>query len=189
VEEEDILYGNTAFPYSQAFFQLYHLATVAGIARAASQQISKLVGRRKRSFTHGNGDLPSDDPQILEIVGRVCSAAYVAGAVVASAARTLQSAADCDEGERETLVVRAELEVWQAQDRIFPMLLEAAGLMFDALSGSATLRTNGLDRHWRNIRTIASHNPRVYRTRIVGDFAVNGTRPPGQWRVGVADAS
>ncbi len=189
VEKEDILFGNTAFPYSQAFFQLYHLATVVGIARAASQEISELVGRRRRSFTHGNGDLPSGDPQILEIVGRVCSAAYVAGAVVASATRTLQSAADCDEDEREALVARAELEVWQAQDQIFPMLLEATSLMFDALSGSATLRTNGLDRYWRNIRTIAGHNPRVYRTRIVGDFAVNGTRPPGQWRVGVADAS
>ena len=42
----------------------------------------------------------------------------------------------------------------------------------------------GLDRYWRNARTISSHNPRVYRDRIVGDFAVNGTTPPPQYRVG-----
>jgi hypothetical protein len=34
-----------------------------------------------------------------------------------------------------------------------------------------------LDRHWRNARTLASHNPVVYKPRIVGDFLVNGTAP------------
>ena len=53
----------------------------------------------------------------------------------------------------------------------------AAGLC-DALGASATLRTHGLDRYWRNARTISSHNPRVYRERQVGAFAVNGTPPP-----------
>ncbi len=188
VDAGDIRFGNVAFPYSQAFFQLYHLATVAGIARAAARSISDMVGHRKRSFSHGNDDLPSRDPQILEIVGRVCSAAYVAGAVVASAARALQHAAEAGDDERDALVTCAELEVWQAQDQVFPLVLEATSLMFDALSGSATRRLSGLDRYWRNVRTIAGHNPRVYRTRIVGDFAVNGTPLPGQWRVGTTDA-
>jgi len=40
-------------------------------------------------------------------------------------------------------------------------------------------RGNGLDRHWRNARTLASHNPRIYRDRVVGNFAVNGTKPVG----------
>jgi len=31
------------------------------------------------------------------------------------------------------------------------------------------------DRHWRNVRTIASHNPFVYKATKVGDFIVNGT--------------
>ncbi|MFX5464571.1 monooxygenase, partial [Acinetobacter baumannii] len=49
---------------------------------------------------------------------------------------------------------------------------------------SAAKRGQGLDRHWRNARTISSHNPRIYRERILGDFAVNGTPPPGQYRIG-----
>ena len=44
----------------------------------------------------------------------------------------------------------------------------------------------GLDRHWRNARTLASHNPRIYKHRIIGDFAVNGTPPPYQWRIGAS---
>ena len=44
----------------------------------------------------------------------------------------------------------------------------------------------GLDRHRRDARTIASHNPRIFRDRFVGDFAVNGAGPPRQYRVGSA---
>ena len=41
-------------------------------------------------------------------------------------------------------------------------------------------------RRWHNARTLANHHPRVYKSRIVGDYLVNGIRPPSQWRVGVA---
>lgn len=34
-----------------------------------------------------------------------------------------------------------------------------------------------LDRHWRNARTLASHNPRVYKARILGDWLINGKDP------------
>ncbi len=36
--------------------------------------------------------------------------------------------------------------------------------------------------------TLASHNPRIYKDRIVGDFAVNGTIPPPQWRIGLPES-
>ena len=49
---------------------------------------------------------------------------------------------------------------------------------------SATLRTRGLDRHWRNARTAASHNPAIYKQRILGDHAVNGTEPVYVWQIG-----
>lgn len=64
------------------------------------------------------------------------------------------------------------------------LVLEGATVLFDALGASATKKSHGLDRHWRNARTISSHNPRIYRERIVGDFAVNGTLPTGQYRAG-----
>ena len=39
--------------------------------------------------------------------------------------------------------------------------------------GIGKLRT----RHWRNARTLASHNPVIYRDRIVGDYVLNSTSP------------
>ena len=39
---------------------------------------------------------------------------------------------------------------------------------------SATSTATRLDRHWRNARTVASHNPTKYRARSVGDYLING---------------
>jgi alkylation response protein AidB-like acyl-CoA dehydrogenase len=58
--------------------------------------------------------------------------------------------------------------------------------LFDALGASATDTGRDLDRHWRNARTAASHNPWVYKARIVGDRAVNGVPPLRLWAVGRA---
>jgi hypothetical protein len=41
-----------------------------------------------------------------------------------------------------------------------------------------------LDRHWRNARTLASHNPVIYKPRVIGDFLVNGNRPVSGYYAG-----
>lgn len=176
------------FRYSTAFFQLVHLATLAGLGRAAATDVARLVGERKRVYSHGNADRIADDPQILQIVGRVRGAAYAAGAIALKAAEAVQRAYEArlagDDDAETAAVAIADLEVNQAVTVITTLILEATTTLFDALGASAAKRGTGLDRHWRNARTIASHNPRVYRDRIVGDYAVNGTPPPGQYRVG-----
>ncbi|WP_425530158.1 hypothetical protein, partial [Stenotrophomonas maltophilia] len=64
------------FRYSSSFFQLVHLATLAGIGRAASADVAALVSQRKRIYSHGNAASVSVDPQILQVVGRVRGNAY-----------------------------------------------------------------------------------------------------------------
>jgi hypothetical protein len=46
-----------------------------------------------------------------------------------------------------------------------------------------------LDRHWRNARTAASHNPLIYKERIVGDWEINGKEPPYVWQIGNSKAA
>jgi len=176
------------FRYSVAFFQLVHLSTLAGIGRAAAGDAARLVSERKRIFSHGNASRAGDDPQILQIVGRVRGAAYAAGAIALKAAESVQRAHDArHSGDEEALtaaVAIADLEINQSVTVITSLILDATTVLFDALGASSARRDLALDRYWRNARTIASHNPRVYRDRIVGDYAVNGTVPPGQYRVG-----
>ena len=171
-----------------AFFQLVHLATLSGIARRAANDLAGAVANRRRTYSHANSRVPATDPQILQVVGTVRSAAYAAGAITLGAAESVQRVyeaidrRDDDRAEREGDA--AEIVVASAQTTVARLVLDATAQMFDALGASATDRTLALDRHWRNARTVASHNPLVYKERIVGDWAVNGTPPPRFWIAG-----
>lgn len=176
------------FKYSAGFYQVVHLATLAGIGRSAADDVAKLVRERRRTFSHGNAPLPKDDAQILQVVGKVRGAAYAAGAIVLKTAEALQRVHDLradDESATKANHV-AEIEIAQAVTVVSDLIFNATTILFDALGASSAARPLGLDRHWRNARTIATHNPRVYKDRIVGDFAVNGAEPPSQWRIGIA---
>ncbi len=166
------------------------LATLAGIGRAAAEDVARLVAERTRVYSHGNAGRTADDPQVQAVVGRVRGNAYAAGAVVLKAAEALQRAHDAhlgrDPAAADRATALADVEVNQAVTVVTNLVLEATTGLFDALGASAVKEGLGLDRYWRNARTIASHNPRIYRDRIVGAFAVNGAAPPRQYRVGAA---
>jgi hypothetical protein len=55
--------------------------------------------------------------------------------------------------------------------------LHATTVIFDALGASAASEQAALDGYWRNARTLASHNPRVYKARILGDWLISGKEP------------
>ncbi|RMX07718.1 monooxygenase [Corticibacter populi] len=189
VDAAEIRSDDEKFPYSQAFYQLFHLANIAGIGRAVADETAALVRERKRSFSSGNAPLVRDDPQILEVVGRLRGAAYSAGAIVLQNARAIerawQASASGDEAATRAAREIVDLEVAQAQTIVIELILLSSSHLFDALGASSTLPQHGLDRFWRNVRTLATHNPRVYKDRIAGDFAVNGTPAQDQWKIGV----
>ncbi|MES2531894.1 MAG: acyl-CoA dehydrogenase family protein [Pseudomonadota bacterium] len=192
VEPEWLNPVNKRFPYATPFFQLVHLASLVGIGRALADDVAKRVHERERSYSHGNAARVSEDPQILQVVGRVRSAAFGAGAISQLTAASLQRSldahtrADASPEARERATLEAHIEVDQAVSVITQLVLDASTELFDALGASATLKPAGLDRYWRNARTISSHNPRVYRERQVGAFAVSGTPPPTYYRIGKA---
>lgn len=191
VEDEEVDPDKNRFRYSPSFLQAVHLANLAGIGRAISNETAAAVAGRTRTYSNGNASRSATDPQILQVIGQLRGAAYAAGAIASRVAHAVQRA---DEAHRrgdieaeDNAVAIAELETAQSQSIITELITNAATQLFDALGASATLRPQGLDRFWRNARTLGSHNPRIYKDRIVGDFAVNGTPPPTQWRVGVID--
>ncbi len=188
VPADDLVLDTELVPYVVPFYQLVHLATLAGIGRAAADDAARAVATRKRAYSHAAAPLPSRDPQVLQVIGRVRGAAFAAGATVLKASEALERVhreIGAGRDHRRSLAV-AELESAQSQTVVSDLILGATAVLFDALGASAVLRSAALDRHWRNARTLTSHNPRIYKERIVGDFAVNGTEPPQRWRVGEA---
>lgn len=170
-------------PYQEAVYQLVHLATLAGIARAARRDLVEAVRNRTRAYPHGLGATAREDAQVLAIVGKVAALAYGAETAVLAAARALDTVADLaiDGGTAEdalaTPVHEATVVVYEAQVVVTDLVLQATTLLYDALSSSALDAGTLLDRHWRNARTITSHNPRIYKERLVGDWHVNAVPP------------
>ena len=187
VEQDDVVTDDDRFKYSQGFYQLIQLATLAGIGRAITNEGALAVARRQRAYSNGNAPYPRQDPQVLQIIGQIRAAAYGAGAVALQAARTVQKAYEAlqtQAADADYWVALGELDVAQAHTLIPGQVLNAAASLFDALGASALRKENSFDRHWRNARALASHNPRIYKERIIGDYAVNGALPPEQWRIG-----
>lgn len=182
------------FPYAPAFYQAVHLATLTGIARAVAEETASAVRRRTRAYSHGAAARAALDPQILQVVGRLYASDYAAAAITRQAAGAVQRAYDArvanlPEDVAKAINIQTELELGQAQSVVTTLVLDSTTILFDALGASATSLTHGLDRHWRNARTISSHNPRVYKDRITGDYAVNRTEPPFQWKIGTAQTT
>ncbi|BAX92150.1 acyl-CoA dehydrogenase [Mycobacterium shigaense] len=163
-----------------ALMQLYLHAVAAGILRALTEDAAALVRDRRRTYTFASVDQPTADPQLLQIVGEIDAVAYTAQALVRSAGAELAPALQAaratgvDSGlEKQASVAAARVKV-----AIQEPALRAASRVFDVGGASAIQASALLDRHWRNLRTLFSHNPTVYKARVLGDVAVNGADLP-----------
>jgi alkylation response protein AidB-like acyl-CoA dehydrogenase len=185
VPRANIIQRSVSTTHEPAFFQLILLAVLAGIGRAALADARALVRDRKRTFNTGSGELFRYDPLILQLVGHLSAKAFAAEAVVRAAARELDAAADPElDLTPAQRYARGEVAVEKAQLLVPELVQSAAQQLFDVTGASSTAKSKSLDRHWRNARTVATHNPAVFKARIVGDYEVNGTTPEGLHSIG-----
>lgn len=160
-----------------AIFQLVLLAVQAGIARAVLADARAHTQLRERAFSTGTG-LPSrHEPQVLQVIGEISATAFAVDAIVLAAIAELESVIGQPGLSTAEQYAVCELAANRAQSAIQPLVLETASKLFDGLGASATSASCNLDRHWRNARTIATHNPAMYKSRIVGDYEVNAAAP------------
>jgi alkylation response protein AidB-like acyl-CoA dehydrogenase len=188
VDEENIIDFSTRFKYQTAFYQLVLIAVIAGTGRAALRDISHEVRKRTRVYSHGNAPRVSEDAQVQQVVGQIAARVYAAEAAAVRAAEPSQRAYEtrfgADRDAEQAANVAAEIESAKAQVAVAGLILQATTDLFNALGASGTSENKLLDRHWRNARTAASHNPLIYKERIVGDWEINGTQPPFVWQIG-----
>jgi len=177
-----------SFHYLDVVFQGVLVALQAGQLQALAARTAGLVRDRTRSYTHGNAALPRHDPQVLQVVGELEAAAQAVTAIVRDLATRTEDLADSGP-EAAGGTARAALQVASANAQVVVsrLALQATTQLFDALGASATDEDLGLDLYWRNARTIASHNPWIYKARISGDWAVNGTEPVYFWMASEAE--
>ena len=171
--------------------EMVHLATLVGIAKAVLRDGLGYVQSRTRTFSHGAADTVRQDPQVLQLLGELSS--KVAGIETIFRAIPPVLAEHLAAHAREEELPAAQVDalyaqVYQAQQVIAPVTLEVATKIFEVGGASATSQIRALDRHWRNARVLASHNPLIYRARILGDYVVNGISPERNYTVGQAQS-
>jgi alkylation response protein AidB-like acyl-CoA dehydrogenase len=169
----------TELPYSATFPQLFLTAVIAGILRRVVRDATSLVRAKQRTFYHAASDRPVDDPILQQSVGLLSSQAFAAEALVESAAGALADAyAAHGTPEEPELSLRAALRAAKAKVVVDELALRAAGDLFDVGGGTAARQSSHLDRHWRNIRTLAAHNPKTYKARAIGAHELTGEPLP-----------
>lgn len=167
--------------YRGTFAQLYLQAVLAGVIAAAADAVADVIRGRTRTFTHASAEQAVDDPLLQHIAGQIDGFAYTARAAVLLAAESVDAAAQSLDrlgNVDPVLGHNAALNVARVKGPLEELGARATYLLFEAGGASTTAVGRNLDRHWRNVRTLASHNPTVFKTRAVGQYLVSGTPVP-----------
>jgi len=142
INRDHILPFENRFKYQTAFYQVVHLATLAGIALSAVDIFTQEVRKRSRIYSHGNAQLVREDAQILQVIGKASAQAYAAEAIVLRTAEALDAAyLNHFEGDVNADLHandRAELESSQGQVVISELVLKLTTELFNALGASAS---------------------------------------------------
>jgi len=177
-EEVVTVSEGTTLGHGTAFLQLYLASVAVGIAYAVFDDAVGYVRTKARPASHSVADSAATDPFVLQAVGDISASASSAEAIVLSAADAIDRLVGEGLEHDQDAVADVAVTVAKAQLVAEKLTISAAERLFDTGGASATARALNLDRHWRNVRTVATHSPLAYKAYVAGNYAVNGVRPP-----------
>lgn len=184
VEADEVIFDREnpgyLLPYTSTIAQIFVTAINAGIIRAVLRDAKALLKSRNRTFYFAPAEKTVDDPLLLQTIGRIASDAFAAELVVLAAAEALDRVAEArvDGGDVDALAHDAAIAAAKAKVIVDELALRSATALFDVGGASAATQRKNLDRHWRNARTLSSHNPAAYKAELIGAYEINGTQLP-----------
>jgi alkylation response protein AidB-like acyl-CoA dehydrogenase len=133
------------------------------------------VRERARPWIDSKVERAADDPLTLREIGNVHVRLRAAEALLERAGRAVDTA---QTDMTEESVAAASIAVAEAKILATKAGLLASNKLFELSGTSATLAEDNLDRHWRNVRTHTLHDPVRWKYQAVGNYYLNGKRPP-----------
>lgn len=170
-------WGELIGRHCSALRQLHLAAVAAGITRNVAEDAADYVRRHARAALHSSAETAAEDPFVQQALGEITALSFAVNAIIADAAAALDrsvAAIETGAADADDTVIAAALAVARAQVSAYPLALQAAELLFEVGGASTTARRYNFDRHWRNIRTLMTHNPLRQKARVVGDFVATG---------------
>lgn len=158
-----------------AWGQIPHAAIDLGIAEEAFTDALEYIRTRARPW-HGSGlTRLADEPLVIQRVGELQHELDAArlflrrGAELVDVARANTTA---------DTTLAAAFGVAQARTATDHAALRVTNELFELCGTKSTFSEYNLDRHWRNARTHTLHDPVRWKTQFLGNYVLNGVRPP-----------
>lgn len=171
-------YASLAGRHGSAVRQLHLVAVAAGIVRNIVADARRYVTQHGRPVLHSPAPSAREDGFVQQVVGDLAAHSLSIDALVQQNARVLDQAANAVRGgvaNAEELVLAGALATAKTQLVVSKLALYAGERLFEVGGASVTARSHNFDRHWRNLRTLFSHNPLLHKARVIGDYELNGT--------------
>lgn len=158
-------------------FQLMLTQIYVGIAEGALAEAAEYTRTRTRAWTLSDVDEAVDDPYILvgygELVARTRAAAALTDRAAAALGEAFDRGAELSEQERG----EAAVTISAAKVVATEVANEAGSKIYEFTGARASANKYGLDRFWRNARTLTLHDPVSYKAREVGAHFLTGRTP------------
>jgi SfnB family sulfur acquisition oxidoreductase len=152
--------------------QIIHAAVDAGIARGALADTLDFVRKYARPWFETTFERGSEDPYIIHAAGEFAIRVNAVNALLDRAGRFVDRAA------ADPTVAEASIAVAEAKALSTEVSVQVASKLFELTGARSTLEEYGLDRHWRNARTHTLHDPVRWKYHHIGNFHLNGVKPP-----------
>ncbi len=178
VAEDHVIDHQAAFDQPSAMgplAQIIHAGVDLGIARAALRDTIAFVKEKARPWADSGLDRASEDPHLLAEIGLLTTRLHAAEALVERAGRFVDIATA---HPSDQTVAEASVAVAQAKIATTEIAIEASSKLFELCGTRSALAEHGLDRHWRNARTHTLHDPVRWKYHAIGNFVLNGVKPP-----------
>lgn len=159
-------------------FQLMLAQIYVGIADGVLTEAADYTRSRGRAWSLSTVDSAVADPYILAGYGELVARARAAVALTDEAAGSLGAA--FERGGELTDAERGAAAVAISAAKVVATAVasDATTKVFEFMGARATANKYGLDRYWRNARTLTLHDPVVYKAREVGAHFLTGELPP-----------
>jgi SfnB family sulfur acquisition oxidoreductase len=158
-----------------AIGQIIHAGVDLGIARAAFRETVRFVRDEARPSPGSGAERASEDPLTIARLGKIAIRLEAATALIEYAGHKVDTA---QVDPKEEHAVTASLAVAAATVVTSEVALEAANTLFELCGTAATKVALNLDRYWRNARTHTLHDPLRWKYHVIGNYHLNGVKPP-----------
>jgi alkylation response protein AidB-like acyl-CoA dehydrogenase len=148
-----------------------------GIAEGAQEEARNYTLAQTRPWIASTGQNATQDPYILANYGDFFVSLQAAQALTDIAGESLQRAWESGDTITENQRGKCALDVATSKVITSRAGLEITSGMFEVMGARAAAGPARVDRFWRNLRTHTLHDPVDYKTRELGDWALNRQLP------------